>query len=202
MCLDIFSHISLIIAQFNCHGMYKLVIVIGSMFFSLLPWKFNWLWNLIKTSLMRQACSTIKPVMYGTPNPQTEMFLVSSCSCICPIHWRMVFSWEWRWSWSSASGDAPTTSEWSTILLPTKMWLILEVWQYLINVSYHKIILRYQVTSSELKWDCCLEIWCQFNNNVSISEWLRASKHLIISQTLSMISSWISKFPKMPENFS
>ena len=28
------------------------------------------------------------------------------------------------------TGNAPTTSEWSTILLPTKVWLILEVWQY------------------------------------------------------------------------
>ena len=28
------------------------------------------------------------------------------------------------------TGDAPTTSEWSTILLPTKVQLILEVWQY------------------------------------------------------------------------
>ena len=25
-------------------------------------------------------------------------------------------------------GDAPTTSEWSTVLLPAKVWLILEVW--------------------------------------------------------------------------
>ena len=30
------------------------------------------------------------------------------------------------------TGDAPTTSEWSTILLPTKVWLILEVWRYLL----------------------------------------------------------------------
>ena len=28
------------------------------------------------------------------------------------------------------TGDAPTTSEWSTILLPTKVQLILEVSQY------------------------------------------------------------------------
>ena len=30
------------------------------------------------------------------------MFLVSSCSCLCPIHWSHVLSWEWRCSWSSA----------------------------------------------------------------------------------------------------
>ena len=28
------------------------------------------------------------------------------------------------------TGDAPTTSGWSAILLPTKVWLILEVWQF------------------------------------------------------------------------
>ena len=30
------------------------------------------------------------------------MFLVSSCSCLCPIHWSKVLSREWRCSWNSA----------------------------------------------------------------------------------------------------
>ena len=30
------------------------------------------------------------------------MFLVSSCSCLCPIHWSHMSSWEWRCRWSSA----------------------------------------------------------------------------------------------------
>ena len=30
---------------------------------------------------------------------------------------------------AAPAGDAPTTSEWSTILLPTKVRLILEVWR-------------------------------------------------------------------------
>ena len=30
------------------------------------------------------------------------MFLVSSCNCLCPIHWSQVLSWEWRCSWNSA----------------------------------------------------------------------------------------------------
>ena len=30
------------------------------------------------------------------------MFLLSSCSCLCPIYWSHVLSWEWRCSWSSA----------------------------------------------------------------------------------------------------
>ena len=29
------------------------------------------------------------------------MFLISFCSCLCPIHWSQVLSREWRCSWSS-----------------------------------------------------------------------------------------------------
>ena len=30
------------------------------------------------------------------------MFLISSCSCLCPVHWSQVLSRLWRCSWSSA----------------------------------------------------------------------------------------------------
>ena len=30
------------------------------------------------------------------------MFLISSCSCLCPVQWSQVLSREWRCSWSSA----------------------------------------------------------------------------------------------------
>ena len=58
------------------------------------------------------------------------MFLVLSCSCICPIQWSQVISREWRCSWRAPTGAAPTTSEWSTVLLSVKVRLILEVWRY------------------------------------------------------------------------
>ena len=32
--------------------------------------------------------------------------------------------------------NAPTTSEWSTILLPTKMWLILKVWRWIDSCQF------------------------------------------------------------------
>ena len=38
---------------------------------------------------------------------------------------------------AAPTGDAPTTSEWSTIKLPTKVHLILETWRY-IRVFTHK----------------------------------------------------------------
>ena len=40
---------------------------------------------------------------------------------------------------AAPTGDAPTTSEWSTILLPTKVQLILEVWWQLIIL--YKVVL-------------------------------------------------------------
>ena len=33
---------------------------------------------------------------------ESLMFLVSSCMCLCPIHWSQLLSREWRCSWSSA----------------------------------------------------------------------------------------------------
>ena len=35
---------------------------------------------------------------------------------------------------SNMTSDAPTTSEWSTILLPAKVRLILEVWRYIFPI--------------------------------------------------------------------
>ena len=61
---------------------------------------------------------------------QNIMFLLSSCSSLGPIHGSWVLSREWRCSWSSAD-TAPTTPGWSTIILPTKVWLILEIWLYI-----------------------------------------------------------------------
>ena len=43
------------------------------------------------------------------------MFFVSFCCCLCSIHWSQVLSREWRCIGAFPAGDAPTTSEWSTI---------------------------------------------------------------------------------------
>ena len=68
-------------------------------------------------------------------NPKTRMCLTSSCSWLCALYWSHVLSQEWRckWrcSWSMPASDAPIISARSTILLPTKVWLILEVWPYI-----------------------------------------------------------------------
>ena len=89
------------------------------MFVNEMPSWYSWWCHYHKTSNIR------------APNPKTSVILVSSCSCFRPIHWSQVLSWEWR-CWK---GDAPTTSEWSTILLPTKAHLVLEVWRYMEMLS-------------------------------------------------------------------
>ena len=44
----------------------------------------------------------VKLQVYIAPNPKTYIFVASSCSCLCPIHWSKMLSGEWRCSWSSA----------------------------------------------------------------------------------------------------
>ena len=59
------------------------------------------------------------------------MFLLSSCSWLYPVDWNQVLRVENEDVIGTAPiGDAPTTSEWSAILLPAKVRLMLEVWQY------------------------------------------------------------------------
>ena len=48
------------------------------------------------------------------------MVLVSSCSCLCAIYWSQVVADE-DVVGAAPTGAAPTTSEWSSILLPTKV---------------------------------------------------------------------------------
>ena len=47
------------------------------------------------------------------------MFLVSACSCLCPIHWSLVLSREWRCNWSSAdiTGNYPAARAWRYCLM-------------------------------------------------------------------------------------
>ena len=44
--------------------------------------------------------TTVESLIKDAKHPKTEMFLVSSCSCLCPIQWSQVLSREWRCSWS------------------------------------------------------------------------------------------------------
>ena len=105
----------------------------------------------IETAMLKRWY-TVKPLIQNAPNLKNLIFLVSSCSCLCAIYWSLVLSEEWRCGWSSANRgrDAPTTSEWSTVLLPTNVWLILDVWQY--ALFYVKI--NFNEMTNDLMGNC------------------------------------------------
>ena len=69
------------------------------------------------------------------------MFLASACSCLC---------------------DAPTTSEWSTIYLPTKVRLILETWRYHIQTRLHfdHVTFIFSILMPFYLWNGTGKIWC------------------------------------------
>ena len=51
--------------------------------------------------------------------------------------------WQWRCGWRVPTGNASTTSEWSTILLPTKVLLIV-----FLNFRWHWAICRHMLTAN------------------------------------------------------
>ena len=61
-------------------------------------------WMLCNWSLSshNKTNTTVKHLVLVAVNPKIQMFLISSCSCLCSIHWSQVLSREWRCSWSSA----------------------------------------------------------------------------------------------------
>ena len=78
------------------------------------------------------------------------MFFVSSYSCLCQIHWNQVLSWEWRFSWSNEdvvaaalTSNAPTTSEWSTVLLFTMSDLYYRLKDNLFGIHPGSVELNY-----------------------------------------------------------
>ena len=76
--------------------------------------------------------------------------------CLCPIHWSQALSRQWRYSWGSAE-TAPTTSELSTNLLPTKVWLILDVWWYM---SFFAMMQSKRRAYAYTAFICrCLALW-------------------------------------------
>ena len=62
-------------------------------------------------------------------NKSFKCFSFRLAVCLCPHHWSQVLSNE-DVVGAAPTSDAPNTSEWSKILLPTDICLILEFWWY------------------------------------------------------------------------
>ena len=88
--------------------------------------------NILKINLMWSGdiiCWVPFPVLNQIS--RNAVFVTQSCVGLCyrgTIHWSQVLNEDVVGA--ARTGDAPTTSEWSTILLPIKVWLISEVWWY------------------------------------------------------------------------
>ena len=63
--------------------------------------------------------------------PKLKCFSSHLATCHCPIHWSQVLRREWRCNWSIACRRCSKSSEWSRIVLPIKVRIILEVWWYI-----------------------------------------------------------------------
>ena len=92
------------------------------------------------------------------------MFLVSSCSCLCPIHWSQVLSWKWRCSWSGADRWCSNYIWVIKIWLPTKVCLTLDVWWYIVlwhsESQLDRVLSQYSIlpfVSQTLHWISCLD---------------------------------------------
>ena len=57
---------------------------------------------IISHIIIEFICNYCKISNISYTKSQTEMFLISSCSCLCPIHLSQLLRQEWRCSWSSA----------------------------------------------------------------------------------------------------
>ena len=101
------------------------------------------------------------------------MFLVSSWSFLFPFHWSQVWSREWRWSWSSANKQWSNSIWVINNLLPIKVWLILDVWEYILCIPMRKnIVIIYQILLCILV--CCV---CRVEYQVSSYDRLPARQH-------------------------
>ena len=75
---------------------------------------------------------TVNSLIQDALNPKTWMFLISSCSCHCPIHWSQVLGREWRCTWYSPNRRCSNhLSDQQMYCLLTVVQLILEIPQYL-----------------------------------------------------------------------
>ena len=62
-------------------------------------------------------------------NPKLKWFSSHLAVVFFPNHWTRCLVENEDVVGVAPTGDAPTTSEWSTSLFPTKVWLILDVWR-------------------------------------------------------------------------
>ena len=98
--------------------------------------------------------------MQSASNPKAEMFLFSSCNCLCPIHWNQVLSREWRCGWSSTDRRCSNYNWVIHHFIAYQRALILEVWGQMFSLIY--IWIYHQGCHT-----CMFHGWYKFPENVA-----------------------------------
>ena len=129
------------------------------------------------------------------------MILLSSCACLCPIHWGQVLSREWRCSWSSADRRC---SNYIWVInsfigfseVPyIRCFTVITVWyqrQYILRIM-HKFMLCYVLLwlgkdqfkpypSGLLHWHWGIvkqpqRIWVNKSHGATRNSWYKHNKH-------------------------
>ena len=81
-----------------------LVLTYLILWYPFLLWSVKWHCMIISACSQQGGRDTYRRLCNARPTKsQNSEFLVSSCSCLWPIHWSQVFSREWICSWSSTN---------------------------------------------------------------------------------------------------
>ena len=105
------------------------------------------------------------------------MILVSSCICLCPIHWSRVLSREWRCSWSSANRRCSNY-----------IWMINNLVTYQ-GAPYIRDLTIFHVSSM---WQF-FQLWPHSSKNTSVHPSVCLSIHLSLTHlfhNVPVIISW------------
>ena len=121
--------------------------------------------------------TTLKPLIHGAQNPKTSIYLVSSCSCLCQVHWSQMLSREWRCSWNSADNyiwviNDFTAHEGAVYIRgltvhksSAYIYLILflnSCYCFQTNVMMHRyLLLIVHIPYNLFLWLCCFPVLCK-----------------------------------------
>ena len=103
-------------------------------------------------TMNRCQTNTVKPLISGSPNPKTQMLLVSSRLAV--VHWSQVLSREWRCSWSSAESWCPSYIwEINNFIVPSSAFYFrcLTVYQSLLISPYKYAIQCLDIFDKQMK---------------------------------------------------
>ena len=114
------------------------------------------------------------------------MFLISSCSCLCPIHWIQVLSQEWRCSWSSADRQC---ANYIWVINNFIAWgvaykkglMVGEINQYQTTTKHNRAWIMYIILGMY-----CLHVYVPWNNLV-LTHWGRVT-HICVGKLT--ITGW------------